>query len=427
MAEHAEPPKRPPPSPIPAHVPAHLVIDATPYLSRRNGDLNPYGGTRDMIENVPPIFYANNLLGGGVFDAAWVLTRHEDIMELVRNEQLYSTAEGATPLKGTGETFTMIPLAVDAPDHAKYRVFLNPWFAPKTVAAMDVRIRATVDDLIDSFVDKGECDAAYDFGRLFPVRVFLDLMGFPQEMLEDFLAWEYAVLHAQGDLERIKWGMTTALAWLRGFIADTREHPAENLTSYIVHGEIDGVSLTDDEIIGMVAFLWIAGLDTVAATIALIFRRLALEPDLQRRLRENPEQISAAIEEFLRMQPMVPLNRLVKQDHEIHGVKIKKGDKVSCYTFSANYDPDEFKDPWAIHLNRQYNRHFTLGAGPHRCLGQHLARRELRTALTEFLRRVPQFSIKPGASVEAFPGLIATLHVPIVWNAGPSAAPSRGG
>src|SRR5579872_5584854 len=115
MAEHAEPPARPGSSPIPPHVPPHLVIDASPYLARRNADLNPYGGTRDMIETVPPIFYANNLQGGGVFDAAWVLTRHKDIVELVRNEQLYSTVEGATPLKGTGETFAMIPLAVDAP------------------------------------------------------------------------------------------------------------------------------------------------------------------------------------------------------------------------------------------------------------------------------------------------------------------------
>jgi cytochrome P450 len=423
MPEHLEAPKRPPPPPIPPHVPAHLVVDASPYVARRNADLNPFSGTKDMIENVPPIFFANNLQGGGVFDAAWVITRHKDIVELIRNESLYSTAEGVPLHKAVDETFTMIPLAVDAPDHAKYRVFLNPWFAPKTVSSMEARIRATISELIDGFAERGECDVAYDFGRLFPVRVFLDLMGFPQEMLEQFLSWEYALLHSQGDQERIRWGMSSALAWLRGFIAETRAHPAENLTSYIVHGQIDGKPLTEDEIIGMVAFLWIAGLDTVAATIALMFRRLALEPDLQRRLREDPDLIPTAIEEFLRMQPVVPLNRLVKRDHEIHGVKIKKGDKVTCYTFSANYDPGEFEDPWAIRLDRPYNRHFTLGAGPHRCLGQHLARRELRIAVTEFLRRIPQFSLKPGAGQEAYPGLIAVSHVPLVWDAGAPAAP----
>lgn len=418
MPEHAEAPKRPSSPPIPPHVPAHLVIDASPYVARRNDELNPFSATKDMIETVPAIFYANNLQGGGVWDAAWVITRHKDIVELIRNESLYSTVDNVPLHKTVGETFAMIPLGLDAPDHAKYRVFLNPWFAPKTITEMETRIRATINELIDDFADKGECDVAYDFGRLFPVRVFLDLMGFPQEMLEDFLSWEYALLHSQGDQERIKWGMSSALAWLRGFIAEVRKRPSENLTSYIVHGQIDGKPLTDDEIIGMVAFLWIAGLDTVAATIAMMFRRLALEPDLQQQLRDDPELIPAAIEEFLRMQPVVPLNRLVKQDHEIHGVKIKKGDRVTCYTFSANYDPGEFEDPWAIRLDRQYNRHFTLGAGPHRCLGQHLARRELRIALTEFLRRIPQFSIKPGANLAVYPGLIATSNVPLVWNAG---------
>jgi cytochrome P450 len=417
MPEHAEAPERPSPPPIPPHVPPHLVVDASPYVARRNTELNPHSGTKDMIERVPPIFYANNLQGGGVFDAAWVVTRHKDIVELIRNEALYSTAENVPLHKLVGETFTMIPLGLDAPDHAKYRLFLNPWFAPKTITSMETRIRATINELIDGFEKKGECDVAYDFGRLFPVRVFLDLIGFPQDMSEQFLAWEYALLHSEGDRERVKWGMNSALAWLRGFIAEVREQPAEHLTSYIVHGQIDGAPLTDDEIIGMVAFLWIAGLDTVAATIALMFRRLAQEPALQQQLRDDPALIPAAVEEFLRMQPVVPLNRLVIEDHEIHGVKIKKGDKVTCYTFSANYDPAEFADPWAIRLDRPYNRHFTLGAGPHRCLGQHLARRELRIATTEFLRRIPQFSLKPGASLEAYPGLIAVSRVPLVWDA----------
>jgi cytochrome P450 len=273
-----------------------------------------------------------------------------------------------------------------------------------------------VNGLIDNFIEKGGCDLAYDYGRLYPVRVFMALMGFPPEKLDDFLSWEYAILHSQGDIEKIKWGIASALAYLRGFIAEMRAHPAANLTNHIVHGRVEDRALTEDEIIGTVAFLWLGGLDTVAATTSLMFRRLALQPELQQTLRDNPDRIPDAVEEFLRMQPLVNSTRLVKQDHEIRGVGIKRGDHIMCFNAAGNFDPEEFEKPREFRLDRQFNRHFTLAGGPHRCLGSHLARRELRIALAEFLRRVPPFRIKPGADMTAFPGLIAAPRLPIVWD-----------
>jgi cytochrome P450 len=353
----------------------------------------------------------------GLVSNAWVVTRYSDIREVYQNDSLYSTEDAANFQALVGETFRMIPLAVDPPDHGKYRVLLNPWFSPKAITEMETSIRATVNELIDGFVEKGECDAAYDFGRIYPVRVFMALMGFPPERFESFLAWEYAILHSQGDLEKIKWGIGSALTYLRTFIEEMRSHSAANLTSHIVHGRVEGRALSEDEIIGTVAFLWLGGLDTVAATTSLMFRRLALQLDLQRTLRENPDRIPDAIEEFLRMQPLVNSTRLVKQDHEIRGVGIKRGDHIMCFNAAGNFDPEEFEDPREFRLDRQFNRHFTLAGGPHRCLGSHLARRELRIALAEFLRRVPAFQVKPGADMTAFPGLIAAPRLPIVWRA----------
>lgn len=406
----------PSPKPIPDHVPAELVIDPSPYLARFNSELDPYGDTKDIFEKAPPIFYSNQLTGFGEVDSAWVVTRLKDIREVYQNTAVFSSVDTNSLVRVTGETFCLLPNNIDPPEHTKYRMFLSPWFSPKAVAEMEARIRAVIDELIDEFAEKGACDVAYDFGRVYPVRVFLDLMGFPQDALDKFLSWEYAILHSRGDMARLQWGMREALAWVRGFIEEVRARPASNLTSYIVHGQIDGRPLTDDEIVGMVVFLWVAGLDTVAATTALMFRRLALQPELQQRLRDDPELVPAAVEEFLRMQPMVNTPRRAKQDHEIDGVPIKKGDWVIIFNSSGNFDPAEFEDPREFSLDRPSNRHLTLGGGPHRCLGSHLARRELRIALTEFLRRIPQFSMKPGASLMAFPGLVATSHVPIVWN-----------
>jgi cytochrome P450 len=245
----------------------------------------------------------------------------------------------------------------------------------------------------------------------------MKLMGFPPEKFEEFLAWEYAILHSGGDIEKMRWGIGSAIAYLRSFIAEMKANPAPNLTSHIVHGEVQGRPLTDDEIIGTVSFLWLGGLDTVAATTSLMFRRLALDPGLQRQLRQKPALIPDAIEEFLRVQPLVNSTRLVKQDHEVRGVAIKRGDHIMCFNLAGNFDPAEFEDPRAVRFDRPSNRHFTLAGGPHRCLGSHLARRELRLALGEFLRRIPEFQIRPGSDVTAYPGLIAAPRLPIVWDA----------
>jgi cytochrome P450 len=402
-------------NPIPPHVPPELVFDAQPYMDP-NDFADPFSRTKSIYEELPPVFYTP-WTQTALYDGTWVVTHYEDIREVYQNDALYSAADVANFQELVGEKFRMIPLAIDPPEHGHYRVLLNPWFSPRAISDMEPRIRATVNELIDGFADKGECDVSYDFGRLYPVRVFMDLMGFPREMLEEFLQWEYALLHSGGDFERMTWGIGSALAYCRSFIEEMRARPANNLTSHIVHGQVDGRPISEDEIIGAVLFLWVGGLDTVAATSSLAFRRMALNPELQRRLREHPEVIPEAIEEFLRMQPLVNSTRLVKTDHEIRGVKIREGDHVMCFNSAGNFDPGEFAEPWDFRLDRPANRHFTLAGGPHRCLGSHLARRELRIATAEFLRRIPEFEIKPGADSTAWPGLIAMPRLPLVWQA----------
>jgi cytochrome P450 len=401
-------------SAIPAHVPADLVFDISPYQAVNSAE-DPFEVAARVQEELPPVFFAANR-AATLYDGTWVVTHYEDIREVYQNDQLYSTEGAANFQSMVGETFRMIPLAIDPPEHGHYRILLNPWFSPKAINALEPKIRATINELIDNFADQGEGDVAYDFGRIYPVRVFMDLMGFPAAKFEDFLAWEYAILHNLGDIEKMKWGVTSALAYLRDFIEEVRVTPADTLTSHIIHGQVNGRAITEDEIIGTVFFLWVGGLDTVAATTALMFRRLALDPALQQRLRAQPELIPEAIEEFLRVQPLVNSTRLVKEDHVIRGVQIKKGDHITCFNSIGNFDPAEFEAPREVRFDRPSNRHFTLAGGPHRCLGSHLARRELRIALGEVLRRIPSFTLKPGADRSAYPGLMAAAHVTVVWD-----------
>ena len=184
----------------------------------------------------------------------------------------------------------------------------------------------------------------------------------------------------------------------------------------IVHGTIEGRHLTEEEKIGMVWFLWLGGLDTVASTISQMFRRMALQPDIQRQLRGNPDLIQGAVEEFLRTQPILSSGRSVKHDMEWHGVTLKAGDMVQCLNPSGNFDPARFENPRLFDPTRKGNRHFTFVGGVHLCLGAPLARRELRTLLDEWFKRIPEFRVKPGADTTVVPGLLSIRNLPLVWD-----------
>lgn len=401
---------------VPPHVPSHLVRE--PDYEGANTLIDPFSVTAKMHEDFPPVFFWPKPRPG-LHDGCWVVTRYADIRRVYVRDSLYSTENAANFQTLVGETFKMIPLAIDKPDHALYRTMLNSWFSAAAVDALEPAIRTTIGALLDDALAKGGFDIAHDFSRIYPVVVFLQLMGFPVAKLDEFLAWEYSILHSRGDVEKIRWGVSNALVYLRAFVEEIRVAPNDKLASHIVHATIGDRPITEDEIIGAIFFLWVGGLDTVAATSALMFRRLALEPELQQRLRKQPELADTAVEEFLRVQPLVNSTRLVLQDHEIQGVTIKRGDHVMCYNLAGNFDPDEFDAPRELRLDRAPNRHFTLAAGVHFCLGAALARRELRVALSECLRRLPPFRLTSDADRSAVPGLIAAPRVPITWDRTP--------
>jgi cytochrome P450 len=279
---------------------------------------------------------------------------------------------------------------------------------------MDAQIRGLVGGMIDEFAAQGGVDVAWDFGRIYPVRIFMALMGFPPAMFEQFLEWEWNILHS-GSLEGMQDALRGVLGFLRGFIAEREAEPDDNLTSYIVHGTIQGRPLTADEKIGMVWFLWLGGLDTVAATISQMFRRMALEPEIQQAIRADPGLINTAVEEFLRTQPILSSSRRATRDFEWHGQAIKAGDSFRCLNPAGNFDPRHFTDPRRFDPARRPNRHFTFVAGVHLCLGAPLARRELRILLQEWFKRIPAFRVKPGTDTTVFPGLLSIRNLPLVW------------
>ena len=408
----------------PPNVPKDRIVDISFAMGGVPNDLvDPYEpfewlngpGIPRLLFNKPSISAMGAAAGGGM-QGNWVVTHYEDIDRVYCDNEHFSNKGTAEFQRLIGETFPSIPLGLDPPEHTKYRMFLTQFLGPAQVTrTLEPTIREVVIEMIDAIKDKGEVDMAWDFGRVFPVRIFMGLMGFPREMFDDFLEWEWNILHS-GSLEKMQWALRNVLDFLRGFIAEKEKNPDSGLTSSIVHGSVEGRPFTDDEKIGMVWFLWLGGLDTVAATISQMYRRMALQPEIQAMIRNDPELINGAVDEFLRTQPILSSGRRARKDFEWHGVQIRKGDSFTCFNPAGNFDPTRFRNPREFDPTRKGNRHFTLVAGIHSCLGGHLARRELRLLLAEWFKRIPEFRVKPGTDTAVFPGLLSIRNLHLVWD-----------
>jgi cytochrome P450 len=228
---------------------------------------------------------------------SWMLSRAEDVRHVLQQPELFSSKGIAGFSRMVGESWDLIPLELDPPEHAKFRTVLNGIFAPAKVKALEEGVRASAIALIDRVVGRGECEFVEAFGRPFPVSIFMQLMGLPDEDTALVNGWEHQLLHSTDMMTRIA-GAKGFLDYLRELIARRRREPTDDLTSFAIQAQVDGRPLTDDEVMGICYLLVVAGLDTVAASLGLHFRHLALNPDHQARLRADPSLIPDAVEEF---------------------------------------------------------------------------------------------------------------------------------
>jgi len=394
---------------IPAHVPRELVrsIGLTfgpEFLAA------PHEYMARLHETMPPIYYDANDYGN-----AWHLLKYEHAMFMLRHPDIFSN-EGATPFPRDPEDyFYFIPIEIDPPHHRKYRAILEPVFSPKGVLALEGKIRDMANDLIDQIIDKGECEYTTDFGRPLPVSVFLDLMGLPQEKRDTFVKWAVDLLHSN-DRAVMAEAMRVISAYLKEVIAEKTKNPDEHVISRIVHATVDGRPMSPPEIFGFVVFLFIGGLDTVFATLNNIWLWLARNPERRQEMINDPANINAQVEELLRAWSVTFSGRVLAQDYEMGGVKMKKGDRVTAILPACNFDPEIFPNPTVVDFHRPRKPILAFTVGVHSCMGAHLARLEIKVALQEWLRRIPDFSLKPGTRIEYRPGgVVGPEYVPRVW------------
>jgi cytochrome P450 len=395
---------------IPAHVPPALVrklgiTESPEFLAA------PHKFMADLHHSEPPIVFSY----GDHSPPAWNLLKYEDAYFVLRHPEIF-TAEGSGPFpRDPNDYWKIIPLEIEPPEHRKYRALVDPLVSPRAVLALEVGIRKLANELIDKFIDSGSCEFAKMFGRPLPVGVFLDIMALPRDMMDEFVRWAMGLLHAQ---DRVIAGqvMGEVTQYLNQVIVEKKAKPDDGLVSAIVNGRPGGEEMSARETFGFLFFVWIAGLDTVFATLNNIFVWLAENPQRRQEIIDTPDNINNVVEELLRVFTVTFSGRTLRQDYELRGVKMKKGDKLTSILPACNYDPDAFPNPTEVNFHRPRKPVLTFAGGAHSCLGAHLARLEVKICIQEFLRRIPNFTIKPGAKIEYWPGgVVGPKDVPLAW------------
>jgi len=333
------------------------------------------------------------------FGGMWIPTRHEDVSAIAHDTEHF-TSRGVIVSVFEPDIPAPVgyapPITSDPPFHEIARRLLLPAFSPKAIRPLEEPTRefcrGLIDDLLAQHGPGDTVDAAAQYAQHIPVRVIAHMLGVPQSDGDRFRTFIHRILETGGQNGPVA-PEDTLTYYLIQRIELHRQEPSDDLIGYLLQAEIDGQPLTDDHIIGTVALLLIAGIDTTWSAIGATLWHLAQHPEHRRRLVEQPELLPIAIEEFLRAFAPVTMARKVAKDVEVGGRTMKEGEWVLLPFPSANRDPEFFEQADEVVLDRERNRHAAFGLGIHRCLGSNLARMELTVAVQEWLRRIPDFEL----------------------------------
>ena len=331
----------------------------------------------------------------------WLITGYEDLQKISRDQETFSSERGTTVVRDMPEEnierLRHWMINQDHPRHTRLRKLINAGFTPRMIQRMESHIRDLTREVVDGVARKGECDFVAQVAAELPLLVIAELVGAPVEDRGKLFEWSNALIgfedpELQGDsradtmLEMFEYA--GALAKLR------RDDPQEDLTTTLLHAEVDGEKLDELSFNMFFVLLILAGNETTRNAISGGMVTLSEHPDQKQRLLEDPSLLPRATEEILRfVSPVIYMRRTATRDVELHGQTIRENDKVVlCYP-AANRDSRIFEEPDRFDVSRDPNPHIAFGYGPHFCLGANLARMEIQCMFDELLRRLPDIEV----------------------------------
>jgi cytochrome P450 len=327
----------------------------------------------------------------------WIIAGAEEVREAYQNGEAFSSYPvGIPPMVGMWPR-KLIPEELDGEEHARYRRLLAPFFAPKAIRAIADSVRERAAGLLRRLADAEGFEVVGQLARPLPSWVFLGLFGAPVEQADLFTAWAHDLLHSPDLAARGAAGQAI-VGYLIGAIAEHRANPGDDMISGLTQASIEGRPLTDEELLDMCFLIFVAGLDTVTSQIGTILLHLATHPDDQQAIRHDPAVVDRALEELLRLYPIISPARTLTRDYTLAGVRLKAGDTVLLGSSGATRDPQAFADPTRADFGREATWTTAFGLGVHRCLGSHLARQELRVVLELMATTLPPYELAPGAA-----------------------------
>lgn len=345
-------------------------------------------------------------LASGIY--AWLVTRYDDVLAGFKDERLANDRRnvptGNRPIKES-VLFHMFGalnrsmLGSDPPDHARLRALVQKAFTGVRVEQMRSRIESLTHQLLDRAVASGHMDLVRDYALPLPTTIIAEMLGVPDSDREHFHRWSDAILTLNAmeliGVVRVAPVVVRFRRYIRKLVRLRRRQPQDDLVGALVAAEEAGDRLTEDELVGMIFLLLIAGHETTVNLIGNATLALLENPEELNKLRMQPAMMPSAVEELARYDsPLeLPNVRWARAELDIAGTTIPAGDPVFLSLTSANRDPAQFPSPDTLDLMRTPNRHLAFGQGAHYCLGAILARMETQIALSTLLGRLPEFRL----------------------------------
>lgn len=335
----------------------------------------------------------------------WLLSRYEDVKAAALDWRTYtSSVVGVTAIPVvTPRSEPQLPIELDPPRHSRYRALMAPVFSIARTDELRPRIAMLAVQLIEQILARSRTDVV-DLVEAYAAPLAIGTLAeFTDLPREDAHLWEDWI-HRMFDVRDPACGAAAAAefeGYIHGLIERRRAAPCDDFVSLLIGSEVEGQKLTDREIHSFLTLTFGAGFETTQDALSVTLHYLAGHPEDRASLKANSALVPSAVEEFLRyVSPIQIFGRNTTRDVELHGVTIPKGDIVALSFGSANRDPEVFSAPDEVVIDRKPNRHLAFGAGPHQCLGAHVARLEMAVTLTEFLQRVPGWQLAPDSAVE---------------------------